>query len=39
MAHGASPDERAQAIEATMTDDERFSLIISLGRGLINAQP
>ena len=30
MAHDASPAERAQAIEETMTDDERFSLIISL---------
>src|SRR5262245_55810214 len=30
MTHDASPDERARAIEATMTDDERFSLIISL---------
>src|SRR5215471_16149616 len=30
MAHDASPDERAQAIEKTMTDDERFSLIVSL---------
>src|SRR5215471_17493821 len=30
MAHDASPDEPAQAIEKAMTDDERFSLIVSL---------
>src|SRR5262249_24257985 len=30
MTHDASPDERARAIEAAMTDAERFSLIISL---------
>src|SRR5690606_444780 len=33
---GASPDERARATEAQMTDDERFSLLISIfgtGRG------
>jgi hypothetical protein len=26
----ASPDERAREVEAKMTDDERFSLVISL---------
>jgi beta-glucosidase len=30
MAQDASPDERAKAVEQQMTDDERFSLIISL---------
>lgn len=29
-AQGQSPDQRAKAIDAQMTDDERFSLIISL---------
>lgn len=28
--NGGSPDERARATEALMTDDERFSLLISL---------
>src|SRR5215469_7100911 len=29
-AQGASPDERAKEVERQLTDDERFSLIISL---------
>jgi len=30
MAQDASPDERAKAVEQQMTDDERFSLLVSL---------
>src|SRR5215831_15293094 len=33
-AQGQSPDERARATEQQMTDDERFSLIISLVGGV-----
>jgi hypothetical protein len=37
LAHDASPDDRAMITEQQMTDDERFSLLISvMGRNIFN---